>query len=215
MKLPVHVWSDVVCPWCWIGKRRLENALSRFDRADAVELTFHSFELDPSSPRAPDPSTSYVERLAKKYGRSIEQAQAMVDEITRVAAEDGLVMDFGKAQRTNTFDAHRVLHLAKERGVQPAVKERLMRAYFAEGAAMSDHETLVRLGGEAGLDPEDVRAMLAGDAYARAVRMDEADARELGISGVPFFVIGRYGVSGAQPAELLLRVLADAIGEAA
>lgn len=217
MKLPVHVWSDVVCPWCWIGKRRLETALSRFDGRDSVELTFHSFELDPSSPREPEGGgpTSYVERLARKYGRSVAEAQAMIDDIAAVAAEDGLVMDFSKMKRTNTFDAHRVLHLAKEHGVQPAVKERLMRGYFAEGAVMSDHETLVRLAADAGLDGEVVRATLAGDAYALAVRADEADAAELGISGVPFFVIGRYGVSGAQPPELLLRVLADAIGEAA
>ncbi len=214
MKLPVHVWSDVVCPWCWIGKRRLENALSRFEHRDAVELTFHSFELDPARAREPE-RESHVERIAKKYGRSLADAQRMLDDITRLAAEDGLAIDFAKAKRTNTFDAHRVLHLAKERGVQAAVKERLMRGYFAEGEVLSDPEVLARLAAEAGLDAEEVRATLAGDAYARAVRADEEDAAEIGITGVPFFVIGRYGVSGAQPAELLLRVLRDASGEAA
>lgn len=214
MKLPVHVWSDVVCPWCWIGKRRLENALSRFEHRDAVELTFHSFELDPSHAREPDRG-SHVERIAKKYGRSLAEAQKMLDDITQVAAKDGLAIDFAQAKRTSTFDAHRVLHLAKERGVQPAVKERLMRGYFAEGEVLSDPEVLARLGSEAGLDAEEVRAALAGDAYARAVRADEEDAAEIGITGVPFFVIGRYGVSGAQPPELLLRVLRDALGEAA
>jgi predicted DsbA family dithiol-disulfide isomerase len=214
--LAIHVWSDVACPWCWIGKRRLETALSRFDGRDKVELRFHAFELDPRVPRptaAEQPS--YTERLAKKYGRSLQEAQDMLDEMTRLAGQEGAEIDFSIIRPGSTFDAHRVIALAFERGVQPAVVERLFRGYFGEGARMSDHETLVRLASEAGMDAEDVRGMLAGERWADAVRADEAEAATLGIRGVPFFVIGRYGVSGAQPADVLLRVLVDAGAEAA
>jgi predicted DsbA family dithiol-disulfide isomerase len=213
MKLSVHIWSDIACPWCWIGKRRLERAMDELDGAETVALTFHSFELDPSAAKVQD--GSYVERLAKKYGRSIAQAREMIDAMTARAAEDGLRIDFSRIQATNTFDAHRLLHLALESGKQPALKERLMKAYFEEGLLLGDHETLVRLGSEAGIDEDAARRVLAGDLYARDVRADERDAAELGIRGVPFFVIGRYGVSGAQPPEVLLEVFRKAEREAA
>lgn len=215
MKLPVHVWSDVACPWCWIGKHRLETALSRFELRDEVAVTFHAFELDPSAPKEPPQGQSYVERLAKKYRRSTDEAQAMLDRMTGVAAEEGLSIDFSRIRPSSTFDAHRVLLLAKERGVQSAVKERFMRGYFGEGACMSDHDVLVRLASEAGLDEAAARAALEADAFAAEVRADEASASEIGITGVPFFVIGRYGVSGAQAPEVLLSVLADAAAGAA
>jgi predicted DsbA family dithiol-disulfide isomerase len=214
MKLPVHIWSDIACPWCWIGKHRLERALSHFDAKDTVELTFHSFELDPSASATPRDGT-YAERLAKKYGRTIAQAQQMVDDMTARAAGEGLVMDFSRIEPSNTFDAHRLLHFGLEHGKQIELKERLMKAYFAEGAVMSDDDTLVRLATEVGLDGDVARGVLAADTYAQAVRADERDAAELGIGGVPFFVIGRYVVSGAQPPELLLQVLEKAKREAA
>ncbi|WP_437678900.1 DsbA family oxidoreductase [Sorangium sp. So ce131] len=215
-KLRVDVWSDIACPWCYVGKRRLEAALARFPHRDSVEVVWRAFELDPSAKRVLDADVSYAERLARKYGAPLAKAEAMIRNMTDVGAADGLSLRFDKVRPGNTFDAHRVLHLAAERGVQGAVKERLLRAYMTEGEAIGEPEVLVRLAGEAGLDPAEVRAALAGDVYTREVRADEAEARALGVTGVPFFVFaGRYGVSGAQPAEPLLRVLQQAWDEAA
>lgn len=207
-KLRVDVWSDIACPWCYVGKRRLEAALASFPHADDVEVVWRAFELDPSAPRERAEQGSYAERLAKKYGSSVREAEGMITRMTDVARSDGLDFRFDAIRPGNTFDAHRVLHLAGERGVQDAVKERFLLGYMTEGAPIGDPETLVRLAGEAGLDPEEVRAALAGDAYARDVRQDEDEATELGIRGVPFFVLGgTYAVSGAQPTEVLLGAL--------
>ena len=215
-KLRVDVWSDIACPWCYVGKRRLEVALAQFPRRDAVEVVWRAFELDPAAPRVRDAGVSYAERLSKKYGSGVAQAEAMVRGMTDVAAADGLDFRFDRIRPGNTFDAHRLLHLAYERGAQDAVKERFLRAYMTEGEAIGDPDVLSRLSREAGLDADDVAAVLATDAYAREVRNDEDEARALGISGVPFFVLGgRYGVSGAQPAEVLLRALEQAWAEAA
>jgi predicted DsbA family dithiol-disulfide isomerase len=212
-RLQVEVWSDIACPWCYVGKRRFEAALARFPHATSVDLVWRAFELDPSAPRVRDRGVSYAERLGKKYGKSPQQAQLMLDRMTEVAAADGLEFHFERAQSGNTFDAHRVLHLAHERGVQGAVKERFLRAYMTEGEPIGEPETLVRLGGEAGLDAEEVRAVLAGDTYAREVRGDEEQARAAGINGVPFFVFARrYAVSGAQTPEVLLEALTQAWG---
>jgi predicted DsbA family dithiol-disulfide isomerase len=215
-KLPIDVWSDVVCPWCYVGKRRLEVALGRFAHRDAVTVRWHAFELDPSAPRVRDPAVGYADRLARKYGVGVREAQAMIQRMTDVAAGEGLDFHFERARPGNTFDAHRVIHLAGERGVQDAVKERLLRAYMTEGEAIGDAEVLARLAGDVGLDAAEVRRMLATDAYAAEVRADEEDAHALGIGGVPFFVLGgRYGVSGAQPADVLLGALDRAWAEAA
>jgi predicted DsbA family dithiol-disulfide isomerase len=214
-KLRIDVWSDIACPWCWVGKRRLESALERFPDRDAVEVHWRAFELDPSAPREPTHPLPYAERLAKKYRSSAEEAQGMIDRMTKVAAADGLDFRFDRIRPGNMFDAHRVLHLAHERGKQDAVKERFLRAYMTDGERMADAETLVRLAAEAGLDREDVRATLGSGAYAVAVREDEKQAAEIGIRGVPFFVIGgKYAVSGAQPAELLLGAITTAWNEA-
>jgi predicted DsbA family dithiol-disulfide isomerase len=213
MKLSVHVWSDIACPWCWIGKRRLERAIEQLEGTDEVGITFHSFELDPSAQKKQE--GSYAERLARKYRRSVAEAESMIANMTARAAEDGLTIDFSRIQATNTFDAHRLLHLALEAGRQVALKERLMKAYFEEGQLVSDGDTLVRLAVDAGVDESAARRVLASDVHAREVRADERDAAELGIGGVPFFVIGRYGVSGAQPPEVLREVLAKARKEAA
>lgn len=210
-KLRIDIWSDIACPWCHVGKRRLEAALARFAHRDAVEIVWRAFELDPSAPRVIDLSVSYAQRLARKYGSSLQQAEAMIARMTEVARADGLDFHFERVKPGNTFDAHRVLHLALERGRQDAVKERFLRGYLSEGEPIGEPEVLVRLGGEAGLDEEEVRATLAGDAYAAEVRAEESDARELGIGGVPFFVLsGRYAISGAQPADLFLRALHQA-----
>jgi len=207
----VEIWSDVVCPWCHIGKRRLEAALALFPNRDAVGVHWRAFELDPSAVSATAgevPATGYVDRLAAKYGTSVQAAQQMIDTMTAAAAAEGLDFRFDKAVRANTFDAHQVIHLAGERGVQDAVKERLLLAYFTEGEAVGDHEVLVRLATEAGLDAAEVREVLATQRYAAAVRADETEAGAVGITGVPFFVIDdRYAVSGAQSPEVLLSAL--------
>jgi predicted DsbA family dithiol-disulfide isomerase len=213
-KLLIDTWSDVVCPWCYIGKRRLEAALALFPHRADVEVRWRAFELDPSAPPIRDSHVSQAERLAKKYGMSVSKAEAAIKNMTEVAAADGLEFHFEKTRSGNTFDAHRVLHLALERGVQDAVKERLLRGYMTEGVAIGEREALVELAGQAGLDREEVHAMLAGTQYAADVRADEEHARKLGISGVPFFVIGgRYAVSGAQPASVLLGALEKAWGD--
>jgi predicted DsbA family dithiol-disulfide isomerase len=215
-KLRVDIWSDIACPWCYVGKRRFEAALADFPHRDQVEVVWRAFELDPSAPRTRESSVSYAERLAKKYGSSVAQAEAMIKRMTDVAAEDGLEFRFDKIRPGNTFDAHRVLHLAAERGVQDAVKERLLLAYMTEGEAIGLPEVLVRLAGDAGLNEDEVHAALATDTYSREVREDEEKAREIGITGVPFFIFGgRYAVSGAQPADLFGRVLRQAWDEMA
>jgi predicted DsbA family dithiol-disulfide isomerase len=210
-KLRIDVWSDIACPWCYVGKRRLEAALEKFPHREEVEVVWRAFELDPSAPPERPADVDYAARLAKKYGSSVKEAEGMIARMTNVAADDGLDFHFEKIRPGNTFDAHRVLHLAGERGKQDAVKERYLLAYMTEGEPIGDPETLVRLASEAGLEAEEVRAMLASDMYAREVRQDEDEARQLGISGVPFFVLaGKLAVSGAQPAELLLRALSQA-----
>ena len=211
--MKVDIWSDIVCPWCYIGKRRFEAALERFAHRDEVEVTWRAFELDPTAPAERD--ESHEEHLAAKYGMTREQAGVMIRQMTGRAAEEGLDFRFDLARAGNTFDAHRLLHLAAERGLQDTVKERLMRAYFTEGEPVGDRETLIRLAADAGLDAAEARTVLEGDAYAEDVRTEQSTARSLGISGVPFFVIDRtYGVSGAQPAEVLLEVLEKAWAQA-
>lgn len=210
----IDIWSDLVCPWCWIGKRRLEAALAAFPRRDEVDVHWHAFELDPAAPARR--KGSYEQRLADKYGCSVEEAVGMTAHMTAVAAEDGLDFRFDRAQPGNTFDAHRLLHLARERGVQDAVKERLFRATFTEGEPIADEDTLVRLVSEVGIDATEARAALVEGRYAEEVRADEEQARRLGITGVPFFVVAeKYGVSGAQPAAVLAEVLDRAWSETA
>jgi predicted DsbA family dithiol-disulfide isomerase len=209
----VEIWSDVVCPWCYIGKRRFEAALVRFAHRDDVEVVWRSFELDPGADSAlvPGDGPDYVDRLAAKLGMSRHQAQQAVASTTATAAGVGLNFHMDRALAANTFDAHRVIHLAAARGVQAEAKERLMHAHFVEGAAVGHRATLVRLAGEAGLDAAEVGRVLESGDYAEAVRADEAEAAALGVRGVPFFVLDRrYGVSGAQPVEHLHAALEQA-----
>jgi predicted DsbA family dithiol-disulfide isomerase len=202
----VEIWSDIACPWCYIGKRRFEEALAGFEHRDEVRVTWRSFELDPGAPA--ERTGDRAEHLAAKYGATVEDARAMQQSMTDVAAGEGLDFRFDIARGGNTFDAHRLLHLAADHGVQDALKERLMRAYLSEGELISDHATLERLGVEAGLPAADVREMLAGDRYAAEVRDDESTGASLGINGVPFFVVDRsIGASGAQPPEFLRGLL--------
>ena len=205
----VEIWSDIACPWCYVGKRRFEAALAAFEHRDDVTVTWRSFELDPSAPHEREGDRD--EHLARKYGMTREQAAHMHAQMTEVAAGDGLDFRFDVARSGTTFDAHRVVHLAAAHGQQDAMKERLLRAHFTEGELVSDHNVLARLAIEVGLPADEVRDVLATDRYAAEVREDERTAAGLGISAVPFFVLDRtYGVSGAQPADALLGVLRKA-----
>jgi predicted DsbA family dithiol-disulfide isomerase len=208
-RLTAEIWSDVVCPWCYVGKRRFEKALTAFEHRGEVDVTWRSFELDPTAPRVREQRPA--EALAAKYGMSVEQAEASQQQLTELASHEGLEYHLDRTRGGNSFDAHRLIHLGAAHDLQDAVTERLMRAYFTEGEPIGDPEALVRVTAEAGLDPEEARAVLAGDHHAEAVRDDERLAYRIGINGVPFFVLGRrYGVSGAQPAELLLQALGKA-----
>jgi predicted DsbA family dithiol-disulfide isomerase len=202
----VEIWSDIACPWCYVGKRRFEAALSQFEHRDQVRVTWRSFELDPSAPL--EREGDRAARLAEKYGMTLEQAQAAERQLTEVAAAEGLEFRFDRARSGRTFDGHRIIHLAAEHELQDAMKERLLRAYFTEGELIGDHETLVRLANEVGLPEDEVRATLAGDRFADEVRGDELTAQRFGISAVPTFVVDRaLGASGAHPPEQLLDLL--------
>ena len=215
-QLRLDVWSDIVCPWCWVGKRRLETALEQFAHRDAVEVVWRAFELDPGALAVRPAGENHAERLAKKYGMSRAQAEQSIKRLTDMGAIEGLDFRFDRVRSGNTFDGHRLIHLGRERGVQDAVKERLMRAYFTEGEPIGDRAALARLGVETGLDPVEVAELLHGDTYAAEVRADEKQAARLGIHGVPCFVLaGRYAVEGAQPAAVILGALEKAWAETA
>jgi predicted DsbA family dithiol-disulfide isomerase len=202
----VEIWSDIACPWCYVGKRRFAAALAAFEHRDEVRVTWRSFELDPAAPRVRD--VDCATHLAQKYGTSREQALAMQQRMTAVAAGEGLEFRFDLARGGNTFDAHRLLALAAAHGAQDAMKERLMRAYLTEGAVIGDPAVLERLALEVGLPAGDVREVLAGDRFAAEVREDERVAAALGIHAVPFFVVDRaLGAAGAQPPEVLGELL--------
>lgn len=208
----VEVWSDVVCPWCYLGKRRLESALALFPQRDEVEVVWRSFELDPNAPRRREGSA--VEHLASKYGMTEEQVATSWARLTGLADAEGLEYHLDRTQGGSSFDAHRLIHLGAAHGLQDEVKERLLLAYFTEGEPIGEPEVLERLAVEAGLPAGEVADVLAGDAFAAEVREDEQRARLLGIGGVPFFAIdGRYGVSGAQSTEVLVEALTAAWAE--
>ena len=211
--MQVEIWSDPVCPWCYLGKRRFERALESFDHRDEVTVVYRSFELDPSAP--PGVTTPTVERLAGKYGMTAGQAGEAQRQMEQRAAQDGLEFRMDGLRSGNTRDAHRLLHLAKAHGVQAELAERLHRAYFTEQASIFDHSSLTELAVEAGLDRDDVTRVLASQEYGDAVDTDEAMAQALGVNGVPLFVIDRrYGISGAQPPEVIAQVLEQAWAEA-
>lgn len=207
--LVVDVWSDFACPWCSVGERRLEAALARLgSEGPAVVVRRRAFELDPGAPRIVEPRVPYAERLARKYGAPLATAEGMVRTMTETAAAEGLAFRFDLVRPGNTFDAHRLARHAAERGRGDALHRRLFAAYLGEGAALGDHEVLVALAREVGLDGLEARAVLDGEAYADAVRADEAEARARGIQGVPTFLVdGAVAASGAQPPEVLLALL--------
>ncbi|TKJ18939.1 DsbA family oxidoreductase [Blastococcus sp. CCUG 61487] len=211
--MKVEVWSDVVCPWCYIGKRRLETALERFPHRDQVEVVWRSFQLDPSVPEGATHPT--LPALAAKYGVDVEQMRENMRGIEETAAGEGLEYDLAGTISGNTLQAHELLHLAAEHGKRNELKERLLHAYFEEGRSVFDVDSLVPFAVEVGLDEAEVREALADRRYLSAVREDGATAQALGATGVPFFVVDRkYGAAGAQPAELLLQILERAWAEA-
>ena len=202
----IEIWSDVVCPWCYIGKRRFEEALDRFAHRDEVTVMWRSFELDPGAP--PVRTGDLATHIARKYGMDREGGERAIAHMSAQAAGEGLEYHLEAARGGNTFDAHRLIHLAAARGLQDQVKEAFLAAYHVNGVAIGDRAAIAAVAVEAGLDAADVGAVLSGDAYAAEVRADEEEAGELGISGVPFFVIGRrFAVSGAQPADVILDAL--------
>jgi predicted DsbA family dithiol-disulfide isomerase len=202
----IEIWSDIACPWCYVGKRRFEAALAQFEHRDEVTITWRSFELDPEAPA--EREGDRAEHLARKYGMSLEQARQAEQQMTETAAGEGLDFRFDVARAGNTFDGHRLVHLAKAHGLQDEMKERLLRAYFSEGELISDHDALARLAEDVGLPADEVREALAGDRYAADVREDERLAHSFGISAVPTFVVDRrIGASGAHPPEALLSLL--------
>ncbi|MPQ98834.1 DsbA family oxidoreductase [Modestobacter sp. I12A-02628] len=207
--MQIEVWSDVVCPWCFIGKRRLEAALARFPHAADVEVTWRSFQLDPAA--VPGETHPTLPALAAKYGRTVEEMTGALRHVEETAAAEGLRYDLAHGVSGNTLLAHQLLHLAADRGLGAEAEERLFSAYFEEGRSVFDTDSLVALGTEIGLDADEARAALTDGRYLDAVHEDVATARALGATGVPFFVVDRaYGASGAQPADVLLQLLTQA-----
>lgn len=201
--LRVEIWSDIACPWCYIGKNRFEAGVAAFRATHPevdFEVTSHSFELAPDTPL--DFAGSEIDFLVKHKGMPAEQVKQMLGQMTELGAGEGLTFKFDEVKHANTRRAHRMLHLARERGVQSAVQQRLFEAYFSQGADMSDIETLAQLGADAGLDSDEVRAALEDEAYGEKVDADITRAKMLGVTGVPFFLVqGKYGISGAQTAD--------------
>ncbi len=211
--MKIDIWSDVVCPFCYIGKRHLEAALAEFAHRDDVTVHWRSFQLDPSAPA--QSTQSMASMLSAKYGMTLEQAEQSNAKMTANAAAAGLDFHLDDARSGNTRDAHRLLHLAAEHGLQDAAKERFLAGYFTEGAPIGDHEALTKLAVEVGLDEAEVRDVLASDRYGDAVDADIAQAHAYGVQGVPFFVFDeKFAVSGAQPVEVFTQALDQAWADA-
>jgi len=205
-KITIEIWSDVVCPFCYIGKRKLEFALKKFDQGGNVELIWKSFQLDPETKS--DPGKTTFQYLADRYGRSVEWAKQAHENVTKMAADEGLEYRFDRAKVANTFDAHRVIQFAKKHNKADEMEELLFKSYFTDGKDISDKNTLVGLGEKIGLNKTELEKVLSGSDFGNAVRQDFIEAQQLGVTGVPFFVFNReYAISGAQPVEEFLRVL--------
>jgi predicted DsbA family dithiol-disulfide isomerase len=210
--LKVDIWSDIACPWCYVGKRRFAEGVRRYEEAGGgrpIEVEYHSYELSPGTPV--DYEGSHVDFVANHLGVGSKQAEQMLTQMTDLAASEGLDFDYDALQSTKTLKAHELLHLAKAHGLQSEMKERLMKAYFVEGRHVGRIDELADLAAEVGLDREEVVAVLTAGTYAPDVEADIAQARAYGINGVPFYVIdGKYGVSGAQDPSIFANALAQA-----
>ena len=205
-KLKVQIWSDIMCPFCYIGKRRIEEALQNFEHKEAVEIEWKSYQLDASFIASPE--DNMVEHLAEKYRKDNDWAQNMLDNMTQNAKAAGLDFHFEKAVLANSFNAHRLLHLAKKYNLANDLEELLFKAYLTEGKDINNLDTLSKLGIEVGLDEESVAQVLNSDAYGTEVQKDQEEANAIGVQGVPFFVLdNKYAISGAQPASAFLETL--------
>ncbi len=210
--MKIEIWSDVMCPFCYIGKRNFETALARFKDKEEVEVIWKSFQLDPTLPEIAQESQH--DYLVKNKGMSPAQVESMLENVTRMAMQAGLDYHLDRSVMVNSFRAHRLIQLAKSKGLGDEAEERLFRAYFTEGLDIADTDTLTRLGKEIGLDEGNVKEALTDNRYADLIRDDIEEARTLGIRGVPFFVFDRkYGVSGAQPPEQFLQTLEKSFSE--
>lgn len=210
--MKVEIWSDIMCPFCYIGKRNFEQALGQLGDKEEIQIRWRSFELSPELKT--DPSKNTYEYLAEKKGWTLDYTKKVHAQLTQTAKEAGLEYNFETVVPANSFDAHRLSHLAADHDLQDEAEERLFAAHFTEGKNIDDEETLVQLGMEVGLPEEEIRAMLQGDLYTDAVQQDKEDARRVGVQGVPFFVLNnKYAVSGAQPSEVFLEALQKAYKE--
>jgi predicted DsbA family dithiol-disulfide isomerase len=210
--MKIEIWSDVVCPFCYIGKRKLEKSLEKFPFKDKIEIEWKSFQLNPE--QQTNPTISTIEHLAQSKGWSLEQTRQIASNVVAMAKEEGLVFDFDKAVVANTKNAHRLIHLAKESGKQDSMKERLLKAYFSEGKNVDDSNTLMDLGKEVGINPESIKQTLDKKLFEDAVDQDIYESRLIGVKGVPFFVLDRkFGISGAQPDEVFDQTLEKAWAE--
>lgn len=210
--MKVEIWSDVMCPFCYIGKRKFEKALNEFEGKENIEIVWKSFQLDPTT--VTDPSLSTIDHLAEKKGWSKEQAMETTAHVSNIAKQVGLDFHFEKAVVANSFDAHRLSHLAKKHGKQNELEEKLFSAYFTEGKNTADHDTLSQIAVEIGLDKNEVNDLLKSELYADKVEEDIDQAQQIGVRGVPFFVLDRkYAVSGAQEPDAFFQALTRAYGE--
>ena len=206
--MKIEIWSDIMCPFCYIGKRHLEKALETFPGRDSVEITWKSYQLDPTIPMSFEEPVGVYEYLADRKGWSLEQSEQMHERVVEMAASVGLEYNFDKAVVANSLYAHRVIQLAKEKGLDDAIQEIFFRAYFTEGRDLASVEELVVLGEEVGLAEEDIRVAIASEEYAYRVSQDIQEGVNLGVRGVPFFVFDRkYGISGAEPIQVFIDTL--------
>jgi predicted DsbA family dithiol-disulfide isomerase len=208
--MQIELWSDFACPFCYIGKRRLEEAIKQIDHP--IEVTYRCYELDPTMKR--DVDYDVYEMLSRKYGMSLAAAKANTENVVKMAKEVGLEYNMDSVILTNTFDAHRLTMFAKSKGLMKEMTERILRAYFTDSKHIGDHETLTELAVEVGLDREVVQNVLASDAFADEVRADEQTAKQYGVTGVPFYLINKkYALTGAQPTEAFVTALQKIIAE--
>lgn len=212
--MKVEIWSDIMCPFCYIGKRNFEAALKEFDAKNEIEIEWKSFQLDPTIPKSFEKQMSTFEYLAERKGMSVEKAIELHSNVTEMARNVGLTYNFDKSVVANSFDAHKLIQFAKTKGLGDAAEEQLFKAYFTDGKDMSNHSILVELGKEIGLNEKEVISALESEQYSSKVNFDISEGSQLGVTGVPFFVFDRkYAISGAQPIETFLNALKESFAE--
>jgi predicted DsbA family dithiol-disulfide isomerase len=212
--MKVEIWSDIMCPFCYIGKRNFEAALKEFEAKNEIEIEWKSFQLDPTIPKTFEKKVSTYEYLADRKGMPVERSKELHDSLVETARKVGLTYNFEKAVVANSFDAHKLIQLAKTKGFGDAAEESLFKAYFTDGKDMSDHSILIQLGKEIGLNEEEITTALTNEEFDSKVNLDISEGSQLGVAGVPFFVFDRkYAISGAQPIETFLNALKQSYAE--